>query len=80
MKKGDKIYVEGKLRTRSWEDETKNMRYITEIVVDSLTLLGGAPNSSSPDAKTSHSNEPQKKTEQAPLNEPSPEEEDDLPF
>lgn len=80
VKKGDKIYVEGKLRTRSWEDETKNMRYITEIVVDSLTLLGGAPNSSSPDAKTPYNNEPQKKTEQAPINEPSAEEEDDLPF
>ena len=41
LKKGNKVYVEGQLRTRSWEDQEKNTRYVTEVIVDNLTLLGG---------------------------------------
>ena len=40
VKKGTQIYVEGKIRTRSWEDQTGNKRYVTEIVADTLQLLG----------------------------------------
>ena len=38
VSKGDMLYVEGKLRTRSWEKDGKT-NYITEIVMDSMTLL-----------------------------------------
>ena len=42
VKKGSKIYVEGRIQTRSWEDkETKEKRYRTEIVVNDLVLLSG---------------------------------------
>jgi single-strand DNA-binding protein len=42
LKKGSKIYVEGRLQTRSWEDQqTKQKRYMTEVVVNDLVLLGG---------------------------------------
>lgn len=41
LKKGSTIYLEGKLRTRSWEDKDKVKRYTTEIVADSFTMLGG---------------------------------------
>jgi single-strand DNA-binding protein len=37
--KGSMLYVEGKLRTRSWEDKDHNKRYTTEIVADVMTLL-----------------------------------------
>ena len=40
VRKGSQIYVEGKLRTRQWEDENKIRRYSTEISVDELRLLG----------------------------------------
>lgn len=40
VKKGSQIYVEGRLRTRSWEDQTGNKRYITEVVADTIQLLG----------------------------------------
>jgi single-strand DNA-binding protein len=40
VKKGTQIYIEGKLRTRSWDDKDKNKRYTTEIVADILQLLG----------------------------------------
>ncbi len=42
LKKGNQVYIEGKLRTRSWEDQTGNKRYTTEIVADTMTMLGGA--------------------------------------
>jgi single-strand DNA-binding protein len=40
VKKGSQIYIEGKLRTRSWDDKDKNKRYTTEIVADIMQLLG----------------------------------------
>jgi single-strand DNA-binding protein len=39
LKKGMLIYVEGKIRTRSWEDKEGNKRYTTEVVVDSFLIL-----------------------------------------
>ena len=40
VRKGKLIYVEGKIRTRSYGDEN-NKKYITEIIADSMTMLGG---------------------------------------
>lgn len=40
LKKGKLIYVEGKIRTRSWDDKEGVKRYTTEIVADSFTMLG----------------------------------------
>ena len=37
--KGDKLYVEGKIRTRSYDDQTGAKRYVTEIFVDSMGML-----------------------------------------
>ena len=41
--KGSQIYIEGKLRTRQWMDQTGNKRYTTEVVADTLQLLGKRP-------------------------------------
>jgi single-strand DNA-binding protein len=42
LKKGSKVYIEGRLQTRSWEDkQTNQKRYMTEIVANDLVLLGG---------------------------------------
>ena len=41
IKKGDCVYIEGRLRTRSWEDKDGNTRYTTEILCDNLEMLGG---------------------------------------
>ena len=43
IRKGSQIYVEGRLRTRQWTDQTGNKRYTTEVVVDTLQLLGKRP-------------------------------------
>lgn len=42
VKKGDKLYVEGSITTRKWEDKEGNTRYTTEVKVRDLTMLGGA--------------------------------------
>ena len=41
VKKGDKLYVEGSITTRKWEDKEGNTRYNTEIKVRDFTMLGG---------------------------------------
>ena len=73
LKKGAKVYVEGKLRTRSWQDKEGATRYTTEVVVDDLVMLGRNEN-----------NAPQQQPQApAPTTAPTPsidEEEDDLPF
>ena len=40
VRKGSQIYIEGRLRTREWTDQTGNKRYSTEIQADELKLLG----------------------------------------
>lgn len=42
LKKGNTIFIEGKIRTRSWEDKDKNKRYTTEIIGDSITIVSTA--------------------------------------
>lgn len=43
VKKGTQVYIEGRLRSRSWDDQNGNKRYVTEIVADTLQLLGRRP-------------------------------------
>ena len=40
VRKGTQLYIEGRLRTRSWDDQNGNKRYTTEIMADTLQLLG----------------------------------------
>ena len=40
LKKGQKVYIEGKLRTHSWNDKDNQTRYTTEIVAENMTMLG----------------------------------------
>lgn len=41
VRKGDRIYIEGKLQTRKWQDRDGNDRYTTEIVGNQMLMLGG---------------------------------------
>lgn len=40
LKKGDKVYVEGRVEYRTWEDREKQTRYVTEIIARELIMLG----------------------------------------
>jgi single-strand DNA-binding protein len=45
MHKGMRVYVEGRIKTRSWDDQTGNKRYRTEIIAEGLIMLDRAPHS-----------------------------------
>lgn len=71
LRKGSKIYLEGSIRYRSYEDKDGNKKYITEIVADSFLMLDRAS-----DANRMTDNSP--KIESNPPVGPAPD--DDLPF
>lgn len=82
LEKGKQVYVEGKLQTRQWKDRDGNDRYTTEVVADTLQLLGRAPSGNSSNQHTSSqtqpSSEPAAKSSQAAT--AAPQDDDDLPF
>ena len=55
LKKGSSVYIEGKIRTRKWDDKEGNTRYSTEILGDNMTMLGGKPSSEGATATTQES-------------------------
>lgn len=71
LKKGDKVFVEGRIKTRKWDDNGQT-RYTTEIVANSIEFL--TPKT---DSDTKMSNQPGR---QEPSNLPLKDGEDDLPF
>ncbi len=72
LKKGSSVYIEGKIRTRRWEDKDGNARYTTEILGENMTMLGKRD-----DNKTESTQDKIVKPEEIILDE---NEEDDLPF
>jgi single-strand DNA-binding protein len=78
LKKGAKVYIEGKLKTRTWQDKEGNNRYSTEVITDSLTMLGStgeSMGSSNPVNPVENESKPSPEKEFS-----SPDENDDLPF
>ena len=79
--KGDKVYVEGRLKNRQWQGEDGNTRYTTEVHVQDFTFLStkkeSMANAQSSDAPANQQpSQPQ--TPAAPMD--NTEEDDDLPF
>jgi len=54
LKKGSKVYVEGRLQTRKWQDQNGQDRYTTEIICNELQMLDGRRDSTSTDQFTGH--------------------------
>lgn len=79
LKKGMQVYIEGKLRTRQWQDKEGNNRYTTEIVGDNLQMLGRKDENNSVSESTTNTASPQSTTNTPPI-ENSTNEIDDLPF
>ncbi len=79
LAKGNKVYIEGKLRTRSYKDKEGVEKYSTEIVADNMQMLGG---SSSGDSSSATRSNPQSEPKQQASsgNADSDNSEDDLPF
>ncbi|MBE6299430.1 MAG: single-stranded DNA-binding protein [Bacteroidales bacterium] len=69
VKKGTQLYIEGKLRTRSWTDSNNVVRYTTEIYADNMEILSRRD-----------TNNAQASQEQTAVESPVVEESDELPF
>ena len=91
IKKGSKLYLEGKLQTRKWQDQQGQDRYTTEIIVSDMQMLDGKPQQGSQQQQGQQQQQPQR--QQAPQNngyqqarsQPVPQQEvpqfdDDLPW
>jgi single-strand DNA-binding protein len=79
VKKGSTLYVEGKIRSRSWDDKDGNKRYTTEIVADTFKFVGRKPDDgqSHAPAHAQHESKPVSEADSfVASNEPA----DDLPF
>ncbi|MCB0400566.1 MAG: single-stranded DNA-binding protein [Flavobacteriales bacterium] len=84
LRKGMQVYIEGKLRTRQWQDKDGNSRYTTEVVADNLQMLGRRDESEGYESNQAAANmqaasSPQSAPAQPDM--PSPTDDvDDLPF
>jgi len=80
--KGDKLYIEGKIRTRSYDDQAGVKRYVTEIFVDNMEMLtpkaaGQAAGTYAPQSTPSAGQTQQPQAASTPVQDNSA---DDLPF
>ena len=74
LRKGSQVYIEGKLRTRKWQDRDGNDRWTTEIIADEMQMLGGRGGGGS--APMSSGSGPSS----APPQPPTDDFDDDIPF
>lgn len=87
VKKGSKLYIEGKIKTRSYDDASGNKRYVTEIWGDSMEMLDRKPDSSyvapptTPEPQAAKpTNTPTNTSGTTTNTPPLQEDNDDLPF
>ena len=79
LSKGDKVYIEGRLKTRKWQDDNGNERYSTEIQCNDFTFLSTKKESQN-NAATNQPIAEKPVANQSPNSESVEEESDDLPF
>ena len=83
LSKGDKVYVEGRLKNRQWQGEDGNTRYTTEVHVQDFTFLTTKNESGNTQAAQNNTQPTSNNPVSTPTNTPvqhQVEEEDDLPF
>ena len=80
MKKGSQVYIEGKLTTRSWDDQEGNKRYTTEVVGRELTLLGSRDNNDNGGSSPASTSNTTAAPAESPVSNIPEDDSDDLPF
>ena len=78
LRKGSQVYIEGKLRTRKWQDRDGNDRYMTEIIADEMQMLGGRGGSGGGGSMAGPSD--QSPPSAPPRQDPDDGFDDDIPF
>jgi single-strand DNA-binding protein len=79
LSKGDKVYIEGRIKTRKWQDEGGNDRYSTEIHCTDFTFLTTKNESDNQQVSNQTAQKPVENTKNQPSQEVE-EKDDDLPF
>ena len=77
LRKGSQVYVEGRLQTRKWQDQSGNDRYATEIVANEMQMLGGKGGGV---ASMPESSSPMSQPESVAAGSSSDDFDDDIPF
>ncbi len=80
VKKGTQLYIEGRIRTRSWEDRDGNKRYITEVVGDNMQMLGRPPKDNEGSTGSGTQGTRDDKPDETGDTSQGPNDVDDLPF
>ncbi|MDN3665273.1 single-stranded DNA-binding protein [Algibacter miyuki] len=80
LSKGDKVYIEGRLKTRKWQDDKGVDRYSTEIQCNDFTFLSTKKESESNAAKAAPAEQKTATTSPQPASKPIEDADDDLPF
>jgi single-strand DNA-binding protein len=81
LRKGSQVYIEGKLRTRKWQDKDGQDRYTTEIIADEMQMLGGRGGSGDFGGGNQGGGRPQNQGGGNAPPQPGPDDfDDDIPF
>lgn len=80
LKKGSKVYVEGSLRTRKWQDNAGQDRYTTEIIASELQMLDGRGGASEMSQQSSYGGAQSAGSHNSPAPAPAEEFDDEIPF
>ena len=82
LKKGSSVYIEGRIRTRKWQDKEGQERYTTEIEASEMKMLGARQGASASGGETEYGSSQPSPAPTAPPKKapPDPEEGDDPPF
>jgi single-strand DNA-binding protein len=82
LRKGSQVYIEGRIRTRKWQDKSGNDRYTTEIVANEMQMLGGRPGGAAegPRAGAPRTSAPREDFESSTMGAKGEELDDDIPF
>ena len=78
--KGVMLYLEGKIQTRSWDDQNGNKKYMTEISVQYQKVIQRVETNNEPKRQNEQARQPEKATAKTTEHQPFSESDDDLPF
>jgi single-strand DNA-binding protein len=80
LRKGSQVYIEGKLRTRKWQDKSGQDRWTTEIIADEMQMLGGRGGAGGGGGSAPMSSSQDSSPPSAPPQAGSDDFDDDIPF
>lgn len=80
LRKGSQVYIEGKIRTRKWQDQQGNDKYTTEIIANEMQMLGGRSGAGAPASSGSSGPPPAPPQQGGGGSGSSSDFDDDIPF